>query len=347
MPDLDGLPPDQRAALLLLLRQRQSYQQLSETLHIEEDAVRRRAHAALEALGPPAGQRLTDERRTEIADYLLGQQTAAEREATRAHLAESTAARDWAQGVADRLHEVAPDAVPDIPDGAAAAEAAPPEEPPSPPPLAEEPAAVPREDEPAPALREDEPAPGLREEGRPRGRGGIPTPPRPSSRLGGALLLAGAAIVVAVVLVIVLSGGGGGGKKSARATTPTNTTTTQGANRPVAQINLFSPRGGTKTVALAQIFRNGSQRAIVIAAQGLSPGTYALWLYNSASSAKLLGFVPARVTSSGKFATQGALPADAGNYQRIVVTSERITPQTKRAPSRPGTVVLQGTLKLG
>ncbi|TML26377.1 MAG: hypothetical protein E6G30_08785 [Actinobacteria bacterium] len=329
MADLDGLPPDQRAALLLLLRQRQSYQQLSETLHIEEDAVRRRAHAALEALGPPAGQRLTDERRTEIADYLLGQQTAAEREATRAHLAESTAARDWAQGVADRLHEVAPDAVPDIPDGAAAAEAAPPEEPPPPPPLAEE------------------PAPALREEGRPRGRGGIPTPPRPSSRLGGALLLAGAAIVVAVVLVIVLSGGGGGGKKSARATTPTNTTTTQGANRPVAQINLFSPRGGTKTVALAQIFRNGSQRAIVIAAQGLSPGTYALWLYNSASSAKLLGFVPARVTSSGKFATQGALPADAGNYQRIVVTSERITPQTKRVPSRPGTVVLQGTLKLG
>jgi len=329
MADLDGLPPDQRAALLLLLRQRQSYQQLSETLHIEEDAVRRRAHAALEALGPPGGQRLTDERRTEIADYLLGQQTAAEREATRAHLAESTAARDWAQGVAGRLREVAPDAVPDIPDGAAAAEAAPPEEPPPPPPLAEE------------------PAPALREEGRPRGRGGIPTPPRPSSRLGGALLLAGAAIVVAVVLVIVLSGGGGGGKKSARATTPTNTTTTQGANRPVAQINLFSPRGGTKTVALAQIFRNGSQRAIVIAAQGLSPGTYALWLYNSASSAKLLGFVPARVTSSGKFATQGALPADAGNYQRIVVTSERITPQTKRVPSRPGTVVLQGTLKLG
>ena|SRR5436305_2539666 len=329
MADLDGLPPDQRAALLLLLRQRQSYQQLSETLHIEEDAVRRRAHAALEALGPPGGQRLTDERRTEIADYLLGQQTAAEREATRAHLAESTAARDWAQGVADRLREVAPDAVPDIPDGAAAAEAAPPEEPPPPPPLAEE------------------PAPALREEGRPRGRGGIPTPPRPSSRLGGALLLAGAAIVVAVVLVIVLSGGGGGGKKSARATTPTNTTTTPGANQPVAQINLLSPRGGTKTVALAQIFRNGSQRAIVIAAQGLSPGTYALWLYNSASSAKLLGFVPARVTSSGKFATQGALPADAGNYQRIVVTSERITPQTKRAPSRPGTVVLQGMLKLG
>ena len=62
---------------------------------------------------------------------------------------------------------------------------------------------------------------------------------------------------------------------------------------------------------------------------------------------QLLGFVPARVTSNGRFATQGALPADAGNYQRIVVTSERITPGTKRPPSRPGTVVLQGTLKLG
>src|SRR5947209_13380833 len=176
MAELDGLPPDQRAALQLLLRQGQSYRQLAEALQIDEDAVRRRAHAAVEALGPPGGQRLTDERRAEIADYLLGQQTSAEGEATRAHLAESTAARDWAEGVAGPLREVAPDAVPDIPDGASAAEAAP----------SEEPAPALREDEAAPALREDEPTPALREEGRPRGRTALPTPPRPSSRLGGA-----------------------------------------------------------------------------------------------------------------------------------------------------------------
>src|SRR5436190_18527090 len=176
MAELAALPPDQRAALQLLLTQGKTYDQLAQLLSIEPGAVRQRAHAALEALGPADGP----DRRDEIADYLLGQQSGAEREATRAHLVESAAARTWAQDVARALRELAPDGVPEIPDEAALVGATEPE--PAPP-------APPRE-EPAPALRE-EPAPALREERRPRGRTGVPTPPRPSSRLGGALLLAG------------------------------------------------------------------------------------------------------------------------------------------------------------
>jgi hypothetical protein len=332
MAELATLPPDQRAALQLLLTQGQSYAELAKLLSIDAEAVRRRAHAALEALGPEAGRRLTEERRAEVCDYLLGQQGRSQREATRAHLSESAAARAWAREVAGALRELAPDAVPDVPgDGAVAASA------PTPAPG--------QEDELAPALAEEPSAPRVRER-IPRPRGSIPTPPRPSSRLGGALLLAGAAIVIVVVIVLVVNGGGGGGKSSTLSTKPT-TTSTNPASQPVAQINLFAPSGKTNVVGLAQVFRMGSRRAIVIAAQGLSPGTYALWLYNSRSDARLLGFVPQKVGSNGRFATQGQLPSDAAHFRRMVVTRETITKQTKKPPSQPGSIALQGDLKLG
>jgi len=50
MAVLDTLPPDQRAALQLLLKQRQTYEQLAGLLSIDAGAVRRRAHAGVEAL---------------------------------------------------------------------------------------------------------------------------------------------------------------------------------------------------------------------------------------------------------------------------------------------------------
>src|SRR5204862_1852057 len=88
MAEVATLPPDQRAALQLLLTQGKTYDQLAQLLNIEASAVRRRAHAGLEALGPADGP----DRRDEIADYLLGQQSDAAREAPRAHLAEAPAA---------------------------------------------------------------------------------------------------------------------------------------------------------------------------------------------------------------------------------------------------------------
>src|SRR3979409_2448782 len=72
MTEIDDLPADQRAILQLLVKQGQTYEDLSGLLNIDPPAVRERAHAALEALGPDTGRRLSPERRAEISDYLLG-----------------------------------------------------------------------------------------------------------------------------------------------------------------------------------------------------------------------------------------------------------------------------------
>jgi hypothetical protein len=325
MSELDALPPDQRAALQLLLKQGQGYDQIADLLGIDAEAVRARAHAGLEALGPEAGRRLSAERRAQVADYLLGQQAEPERDATRRLLAESAGARAWARGLSSALRPVAAGDLPEIPAEGAGREAAAAESKPA------------AESEPS----EAEPA-GY--ESAPSGAGATQRSARPSSRLGGALLLGGVGVAIAVVLVIVLTGGGDG-KKSTASTTPTGTATTQ--QRPVAQINLISARGNSRQVGLAQVFENGNRRALIVAGQGLSPGAYALWVYNRRSDAELLGFVPQRVGRDGRFATQGELPRNAEKFRQLVVTRERITSSTRRPPSRPGQIVLQGDLKLG
>jgi hypothetical protein len=50
MSDLDRLPPDQRAVLSLVLERGKSYGEVADMLAIPENAVRERAHAALDAL---------------------------------------------------------------------------------------------------------------------------------------------------------------------------------------------------------------------------------------------------------------------------------------------------------
>jgi hypothetical protein len=56
MPRLDDLPPDLRATLSLLVDRGKSYAQVAELLDIPEQAVRDRAHAALDALAGAPGQ---------------------------------------------------------------------------------------------------------------------------------------------------------------------------------------------------------------------------------------------------------------------------------------------------
>ena len=103
MTPLDTLAPDQRAVLELVLRQGRSYGELSELLAIPERDVRARADAGLRALaGEPAAG--VDSGR--IADWLLGQQPDAEAERTRAAVARSPEAREWAAAAAERLGEL-------------------------------------------------------------------------------------------------------------------------------------------------------------------------------------------------------------------------------------------------
>src|SRR4051812_34209078 len=114
MSRIDSLPADQRAVLQLLLQRGSRYGELASLLSIDEAEVRRRAHGALETLAgdaPGPG----DERRAQISDYLLGQQSGEERAATRGFLEGSAGGRGWAQAVAAQLRDVAGDRLPDVP----------------------------------------------------------------------------------------------------------------------------------------------------------------------------------------------------------------------------------------
>jgi hypothetical protein len=343
MSEIDELPADQRAVLQLLLQQGKSYDELAGMLSMDVAVVRQRAHAALDALGPESGARLTSERRGEVADYLLGQQADTAREGTRNYLAGSAGARSWARPVAGTLRPLAGEAaLPEIPDeGEEAADAAEPE-----PAEAEAPTATAAE----PAAPAPSEAAAVAEPKAAAAEPTVPPPPsgprRPSSRLGGALLLGGAAILVAVVLVLVISGGGGGKSKKKSDTLSSTPTQSTNAPQPIAQINLLPTASGSKAVGLAQVFAQGNSRVVIIAGQGLKAGAYAIWLYSSQTKARLLGFVPNRVGKDGRFVTRGELPGDATGFSQLVVTTERVPKNAKALPTKPGAIVLRGRLQI-
>lgn len=341
MAQLDRIPADQRAVLQLVLRQGRSYDDLAGLLSMAPAGVRDRAHNALEALAGESS--LAPDERGVLGDYLLGQASVSERETARRLLDESAPARDWARAAATELEPLGGDSLPEIPSGATPAERA-----------------VPAEEK-APATQTPQAAPAAAE--RPTGAfehfpAGAATRRRPS-RLGGAILLAGVAIVVAVILIIALGGGSDdGGSKAvvptttaAPTTTPTTTaptgtgaqaTTSPTAPKPIAQIPLRHT-AGQKGIGLAQVYARSGQRAVIVAAQRLTPGAYALWLSNPGGSSQLLGFVPQAVGSDGQFVTQGVLPKNASSFKSLIVTREAIT-KNATPPKSPGSVVLSGTL---
>jgi Sigma-70, region 4/Anti-sigma-K factor rskA len=174
----------------------------------------------------------------------------------------------------------------------------------------------------------------------------------PSSRRGGALLLA-ALVVVVVVAVILITNGGGSHKASttqASATTPTATSTSGASSTAKAanptvdkQIALSSPEPASKTVGLATVFSEGSKRGVYIQAEHLPPSTgffYAVWLYNSSTSAVPLSKSPP-VSSNGRLRGAALLPTIAGNYHKILLTRE-----TSSKPTHPGPTVLSGSFSL-
>ena len=113
----------------------------------------------------------------------------------------------------------------------------------------------------------------------------------------------------------------------------------------VAQINLTPAAAGSKAAGIAEVLREGTTNGIAIVAQNVPPNTthppnaYAVWLYNSPTDAKILGFVNPGVPKSGKLSTAGGLPANASHYQQLIVTIER-----SANPKAPGTVILRGAL---
>jgi hypothetical protein len=325
MSRLDELPPDQRAALSLLLRQRKSYGEVAGMLGLPERSVHDRAHAALAVLAPAQARGLPPERREEIGDYLLSQQPGvAERLHTRSYIGGSDAARAWAQALSDELSPLATTPLPDIPAPAVQAAPGTHAQPDAPAP----PAAAPVSTTAAPAARA------------PLAAAQPPGSSAPSSRLGGALLLA--AIVVAVVVAVILITSSGGSSKHAAKTTSSNASSKSGPTVG-PQLPLRPPSPSSKSSGAVVVLSEKSKRAFYIEAQNL-PAThgfyYAIWLYNSPTSAKALSRSPA-VGSSHKLAGGSALPANAGSYHEILLTRE-----TESRPTHPGKIVLRGAFRL-
>jgi hypothetical protein len=326
MSRLDELPPDQRAALSLLLRQRKSYAEVATLLGISELAVHDRAHAALAVLAPRRARELTPERRLEVGDYLLGQQAGvAERLRTRTFLSGSEPARAWASEVAAELAPLGGEQLPEIPPAAAPAPGAP---------------APQRVADLSSASSSDVP---------PRAPGATPAAPGrspSSSRIGGAVLLV--VLIAAVIVAVVLLTGGSSPSKSATSaskTVSTSSTATKTGPTIDNKITLKPSDRTSHTTGLVYVLSEGSTLAYFIQVQHIAASKskgfyYAVWLYNSPSSSLPLSKSPT-VGSTHAFAGGSRLPSNAGDFHEILLTKE-----TKAHPTRPGAVILRGPFSL-
>ena len=359
MGSLDTLPPDQRAVLDLVLQRGRSYDDIARLLAIDRAAVRARALAAFEAIGPDTG--IAPESRALITDYLLGQLPDRVAEQTRERLADSPYDRAWARVLASELGPVASKPLPEIPDGSRAAAGS---------------ASRGRAGEPADGRDGGQGSRGPAAAGPPRSseRGPRRAPrlsDRPSSRRGGAIMLGvGAVIVVALVVVLIALLGGGSSKKSSTgsaasggsaagtsstaSTTGTSTAATTGTGtastssttpkaQVVGQTNLNPPSGG-QAKGVGFVVKEGTAYGMVIEAAHVAPNShnaYAAWLYNSATDAYRLGFVNPAVGKNGQLQVGSPLPSNASHYKKLLLTLE-----TQSNPKSPGTIVLEGPFAL-
>lgn len=252
MAHVDQLPADQKAVLQLLLKQGKTYDELATMLRLDGAGVRDRALDALDALGPDDTAGLTSERQDELSDYLLGQQSASQRAATRSFLEGSAAGRAWARVVAGELRPLAGEALPDIPaEGAEVDEAF---------------GALSARK----AAREDR---------------------AKSSRLGGFLVLGGLGIALAVGLVLLLGGGDDDSSPERPATTAAQTTgTTPSVDAQINLTSAV--QGSKALGVAQVLSQGGQRALAVTGQDLQPSARYVVWLYNSPSNAQFLGFAP-------------------------------------------------------
>ena len=298
MATFDQLAADQRAIIEIVLRQGKSYEQIGEMLDLETARVRDLARDALAELAPHTAEFVDPQWRGQLADYVLGQQTGPEAQATRGHLKRSEPARIWAYSLLDALGDFYKDGSrPDIPVGEAGGRS--------------------RADNGEPAAPR-----------RVRTTGGPLSPAAESAlkrrRILGAL---GAVVVIALLVfgAIKLFGGDDDNNKAATATTgttqATNSTSGQATGQVVAQAVLAPIGKSFKGTGAALVYQSGSQALAVVRAK-LPPSTgknkYVLWLYDSD---KKLAPLAADVTDKqGNFQGAAALPEGWQTYRFFDLT---------------------------
>ena len=324
MGSIESLNDGQRAVLQLLLRRGKSYDEIAALLKSDAAAIRTRAHGAVATLGPD-GSDVDADRRNEIADYLLGQQTASQRAATREYLEASAPGRSWARAASGALATLAGSEADKLPEVPAEREE-----------VAEAFGAL-----EARAARQEEVA--------------------RAAKRGGWLLSAGLglglAIVIIAIIAIAKSGGDDNtGSGSAVATTPatgTSTSPTATAPNPATDPQILAqgvlrPPDGSGSTASGQVaivrFPENNRYRLALTAKGIPPSSssgsaYAVWFYTSPGNALFLGFPDKVVKADGKLDTVADLSPDTPNYKEVLLTSER-----SNAPTKPGTIVLRARL---
>ena len=321
MTPLDTLAPDQRAVLELVMRQGRSYGELSELLAIPERDVRARADAGLRAL---AGEPPAEVDSGRIADWLLGQQPDADAERTRAMVARTPGAREWAAAAGERLRELG-GSLPEVPaaaDGGASADDRPAPAP-RPRPLRDDRAAPPRDESSAAPLR--------------------------SSRLGGAILIGVVALLVAGALLwLFVLRDDDEPSSSPAAATATATPEQAGNDIPLRGVGDSQAEGLMRLVR-----RDDGTVQFAIAAQNVPPNqgreVYAVWLTREGGRPRRLGFAQTPVGEEGILTTGGPQQGDEDEFPRWFAAYEKIliTRETSAQARRPGPAVLEGTLPAG
>jgi hypothetical protein len=347
MATLDQLPPEQRAIVELVVQRGRSYETLAEVLQVPSARVRELAREALTELSPRTASLVDVDRRGQVADYLLRQQSPDEERSTRDYLKQSETARAWALSLLDSLDPLYTDSsAPPVPEpGGGSIAAAEPEAAPAA--AAETKAAETAEDRVRARERERAGKRPLREieaeeeETKPeRKRAAGDLSPEAQAalrrrRIVGAV--AGAALLAAlVVAVLAIAGVFSSDKKSSSSssssnttasTTPSGTSTTAGQQQvQVVGGIALNPIGKTKAQGVAYIVQQGNQRYVVVQAQvpplpnNQKVAAYEVWLYNSNQDARSLG---AQYTNAqGVLQGRAPLPADVGKFKSIDISRE-------------------------
>ncbi|MEA2192067.1 MAG: hypothetical protein QOI73_2188 [Solirubrobacteraceae bacterium] len=311
MATVDDLTAPQRAVLQLLLKRGKSYDEIATMLKLDRGVVQSRAHEAVAALGP-ATPDIGADRRNEVADYLLGQQAASGRAATREYLEDSGEGRSWARSVAGSLRPLAADGLPEIPS---------------------EPDEV---DEAFSALD-------AREARKAEVQG--------KSQLGTKILFGAAGLAVAVVLILalgILDGDDDGQDPKTATITRTGATTPGETPQAIAQ-GVLAPPASSDSQASAETaivrYPSSNQFKLLIVAKKLATpregSAYGIWLYTSRSDALFVGFPKSAVTAAGDLSVVADLSPDTRNYREVLITRESV-----EKPTRPGAIALRGRLQV-
>src|SRR4051794_19717519 len=310
MATFDQLAADQRAIIEIVLRQGRSYEQIGEMLDLPPARVRELARDALAELAPFTAEFVDPQWRGQLADYVLGQQTGPEAQATRGHLKRSEPARIWSYSLLDALDDFYEGGDrPEIPVGEAGARSRP----------RSERAAATNGEAPATALAE----PPRRSRG---AAGGDGLSPAARSALMRRRILGGVAALVILGLLIfgatqIFGGGDDNKSKNTANAAKTNTTASQSQGRVVAQAVLAPIGKSFKGTGAALVYQSGKQALAVVRAK-LPPSSgknkYVLWLFNS--DKQLVPLAGDVTDKQGNFQGAAGLPNGWQNYRFIDVT---------------------------